>query len=201
MNNKTGIITNEKIERITKKLNSKNLSRAEKRELTEELNWEKYRADPRPSMTLKKFKLLDAVVYFGDMVIFGYMGIVDNMKVGLTHKGFNAGDIFMLVTIVLLIAMIVIYLMIHDKYKSEPMDELANRNMTKASHSAFLCLIGVGLVFAFVKGIFYMDGVTTIKNNSMINLLCVILFFYDFLTNMIFVFLESRDGANSEEDE
>lgn len=196
-----GAITNEKIEKLTNRLKDKNLTRAEKKELTEELNWEKFRADPRPTMSLKKFKFLDGLVYLGDALVFGFMGFMDNTNNSMNHKGFNASDVIMCIIIASLIALVFFYLHKHGKYKIEPMDELANRNMNKASHSAFLCLVGVGLAFAVLKGFGNMDGVTTIKNNTLINLLASILFAYDFLANMIFVYLEGKDSDENEGDE
>ena len=100
INNK-GIVTNEKIMKLQKRLKDNNLTRAEKHELTEELNWEKYRADPRPSMSLRKFKFMDGLIYLGDTLIFGFMGITDNTKNGIDHKGFNAAGIVMCVIIAL----------------------------------------------------------------------------------------------------
>ena len=200
--NNKGIVTNEKIMKLQKRLKENNLTRAEKHELTEELNWEKYRADPRPSMSLRKFKFMDGLIYLGDAFVFGFMGIMDNTKNGIDHKGFHAADIVMCVISALLIALVFVYLHKHSKYKIEPMDELANRNMNKAQHAAFLCLVGIVFVFALIKGLFNATDVTTIKNNTIIDLLAATLFTYDFFANMIFVYLEGKDvSANEEEDE
>ncbi len=186
-------ITNEKIEKLTKRLNDKKISRAEKKEIMEELNWEKFRADPRPVRSLGKDKLMDAMVYFGDMVIFGYMGIADNTP----HKGFHASDIIMTITIAVLVAMCFVYLCSHEKYKTEPMDELAKQNMNKASRWAFYVLISIGIAFALIQSVINADGTTNIPNRSMLNLFAAVLFFYDFLANIIFVCLD-RETAEEE---
>lgn len=187
---------NEKIVKLTLKSKDKNLSREERKEVLEKLNWEKFRADKRPIMPLRKFKILDAIVYFGDMFIFGYMGIAENLH----HKGFSAADIFMVIMVVLLICMCVAYISAHQKYKIEPADELAKQDMNKASTYAFYILVAIGAAFAFIKSIINMDGTTVIVNESMMYLLASILFLYDFLANMIFVYLDCGKGEAEEEE-
>ena len=185
-------ITNAKIEKLTARYKDKSLSRAERQEILSELNWEKYRADPRPSMTLKKFKLLDAVVYLCDMVIFGMMLFETK------HHGFNAFDFVMTAVVVVCIAAAGYYLYIHNKYKIEPADELSNRNMSRASGLAAYALIALLLAVSLVMFIVNENGVITIPYGKLMNVLCTALFGYSFAANLIFIGLEGKEETEEE---
>ena len=192
-------ITNEKIVKLEAKSKDRSLSRAERQEILEELNWEKFRADPRPAMPLKKFKLLDALVYFGDAFIFGYMGILDNFG-KMSHKGFHATDYFFMAMMALLIILVIVYLNTHSKYKIEPMDELAHRSMSKATNLAFTWLIFIGFAVVLVLSFIKRDSSISIKTGTLIPLFCSVTFLYSFFSNLIFVYLESRGSAGEEEE-
>ena len=184
--------TNEKIAKLTAMYRDRKLPREERQQAMEELKWEKYRSDPRPSMSLRKFKMLDGIVFLGDTFIFSYIGLADK------HHPLGAGDIVMAAVTVMLIAMVIVYLRIHSKYKIEPTDELADRNLSRASRFALLTIAFTLVAAALILSLLNPDGSLTIQNNKMLNIICAAMFFSSFLTNTIFVMLEGKEEKEEE---
>lgn len=186
----------DRIEELTRQFRQKGLSREERQAVLEELNWTKFRADSRPALSLRRFKLLDAMVYLGDTAIFGYIGVTENLK---KSGHMTVGDIFMAVTAVLLIISVFVYLHIHSKYKMEPADELAHRNMLRATNWAFYAMMFTFIAAAYIYFIVSGDGSMTLKNNTLLQLVCAVMFFHGFLSDLIFVYLD-RSGEDTEEE-
>ena len=186
--------TNEKIAKLTARTKDKSLTRSERQQAMEELKWEKYRTDPRPSMSLKKFKLLDGFVFLADVFIFSYMGLVDKQQ----DPGFTAGDAVMTIIVAALIAAVIGYLFLHSKYKIEPADELSDRNLSKASKIAYtvivIALVVSGLIVTWKDPI----GVLTIENRKIFSILCSMVFLHGGITNFIFVLLEGKEEPEEE---
>ena len=186
--------TSEKIEKLMARYKDKSLPRSERQQAMEELRWEKYRTDPRPSMSLKKFKLLDGFVFLADTFIFSYMGLVGKKQ----DSGFTVGDDVMLIVTVLLIAAVIGYLFLHSKYKIEPADELANRNLAKGSRIAYsliaIALLAAGLIVSWTDP----TGVLSIENSKIFSILCSMIFLHGGITNFAFAILEGKEETEEE---
>ena len=185
---------NEKITRLMARSKDKTLSRSERQQAMQELTWEKYRADSRPSMSLKKFKLLDGFVFVADTIIFSYMGLIDKRH----DVSFSAGDAVMVIVTILLIAAVIGYLFLHSKYKIEPADELAERDLAKGSRIAFsviaIALVVIGLIVSWTDP----TGVLTLENKKLFSILCSIIFLHGAITNFAFVMLEGKEETEEE---
>ena len=186
--------TSEKIEKLMARYKDKSLPRSERQQAMEELRWEKYRTDPRPSMSLKKFKLLDGFVYLADMFLFSYMGLFGKKQ----DPGFTAGDAAMVIVTALLIAAVIGYLFMHSKFKIEPTDELANRNLAKGSRIAYmviaLALFAAGLFLSWTNP----TGILSIEHSKIISILCALIFLHGGITNFAFVILDGKEETEEE---
>ncbi len=186
--------TQAKIDKLTAQYTDKSLSRSERQEAFRELARVRYFADPRPSISVRKQAMFNAVIWFLDTLIFGCITFIKKeMNEGIGNVFSTALFAAMMMTAVFMVAA-------ERKYKKEPDDELSLNSKKRASELAGLALIitaaAVGLlVFTLLEKTFTLNG------DNWLGLFCTLVFLYSFLNALFFLIIEGRDTAEAEEDE
>jgi hypothetical protein len=186
--------TNEKITRLAARSRDKSLTRSERQQAKEELKREKYRTDPRPTISLRKSKLIDGFVFLADAVIFSYMGLIYKKL----DAGFSAGDILMAIVSILVIASVFGIIFLHSKYKIEPSDELAESNLLIATRFSYSVIFFVLVIAGTILSLMDPTGIVTIENRKIFYILCLITYLHGCIKDFVFVLLEGKEETEEE---
>ena len=182
----------EKIKRLERMSKDKSLSRKQRNEALAELKYEKFRDDPRPSLSVRKQIISGNWLYASCLAMFCNNFI---LKYGKWYTFVISGALilFGVITIILTILKM-------DKYKNEPDDELSTANKNKASRLAFIILIIAALAGGMIWfGILRHDKLV-ISRSNWTELICCICFSFSLLQGLLFLHLEGNEET-SEEDE
>ncbi|MBP3272187.1 MAG: hypothetical protein J6M17_08185 [Ruminococcus sp.] len=189
--------TNNKIERLKKKLSDKTLKRSERSELMNELYRERYKIDPRKPISVRKQKILDAVMNLILGAEFMFMGISGMMDLNHTHHQLNL--IISIGWLAALIGLSVIYTHTTAKYKKEPEDELSAKNTSKAYATGYTIMSLVVLLAAFVYFDISGQDVFYFRRNFAVFLIAGYTFLTRVVCNVIFLILEGKEDSEEEE--
>lgn len=134
---------NDKIRTLYQKLQSKDLTRAERRDIMEEVKLEQYRLDTRKPISQKGQAVCNLIL--GLLIV--ATEIVGRLTQDAARKsGFNGVDIFFVVGLLIIAAVVVIL----SRRKNEPADELSKDLMLKSTSLAGIVSIAALFVFGCV---------------------------------------------------
>lgn len=131
---------NEKIRTLYQKLQSKDLTRAERRDIMEDIKLEEYRLDTRKPISQKGQAVCNLIL--GLLIVVAE--IVGRLTQGAARK--SGVDAFFIVGLLIIAAMAVIL----SRRKNEPSDELSKDLMLKATSLAGIVSIAALFVFGCV---------------------------------------------------
>lgn len=184
-----------KIRELFKRSKDKRLPREARQQAARELEWIKYRNDRRPSMTYKKFMFYEMLTSLGSTLCFGWMAAEEIS--GTKSSRFNI--VFFPVIMAFLIVVLLIYVSKQGKYKTEPADELAKENLTKAGDLAFRIIFITVIVFVFIMGLVTdLEGTFTISWYSLLFVLVAFTSLQSSLQKIIFFKLDGKETAEEE---
>ena len=192
--NKNIVIT-EKIRKLDRMSRDRTLSREERKEALKELKLEKYRIDPRPSISVRKQTVINNWLWLSSSVIFWYMLINDAFKLQTawyTNVIMGTMVVFAAVNVV-----IAIYTM--DKYKNELDDELSTANKIKTETWSWLIIF---LAIFIGGGLWLMvnDKKTiTIQGDIWSELFCCMAFTKNLRSGVLFIFFEGKEPKTDDE--
>ncbi len=183
--------TQVKIDRLTAQYKDKSLSRSERQEVLRELNHVRYAADPRPSISLRKQTVYEAVIWFLDTIVFGCITFTKNeMNEGL-------GNVFSLVLFTAMMITVLFVVAAERKYKKEPDDELSLKSKKRASELAMLTML---IILAAVGWAVFtvMEKTFALNTDNWLGLFCTGVFLYSFLDKLFFLMIEGKDAQEDE---
>ena len=175
-----------KIEQLTNVYRDKQRSRTERHDAFRELTRVKYQVDPRPSVSVRKQAIYEAVMFLAETVFFGFQVFVDRE----VRHGSPLDTIFSVVIIAIFVALITLSV----KYKKEPDDELSLRIKQNASRYAAITLYIILGVTALVC--FDFLGMTfTLYEFNWIGTLMMSVCLYAAISRIMFLILEGREAG------
>ena len=186
----------ERLRSLYQRLNSGRLTRAERKDIMEEIKREKYRLDTRKPISQKGQAVCN--------VIYGALLTVTPIVSKITHAGADKGyrsfaDAFFIATLVIVF---VIAAMTYSR-KAEPADELCKELMLKATGWSAPILISVvwlaGLIMTIV-GNNSEEGVYAVTSDDMALLVILLTGVYMTSRNAIYLWLDRTPAADDEED-
>ena len=185
--------TNAKLEALKKQYKDKSLSREERAEALKEIARVTYAADPRPAVSVRKQAVTNAVLFFLDALVFGFIAVTDR-----AFRDSSAGNTLSIVLFSVMLIFIVFFVIRTSRYKNEPDDELSRENKRKASLNAFLTL----LIVVAVVGLVWFDILEktfTLDSRNWLGFFCCLVFAYSGLSNAIFLYIDGKGETEEEE--
>lgn len=180
---------NDKIRTLYRKLHNRDLTRAGRQEIMEEIKRERYKSDPRKPISQKGQAVCN--------VIYGAILMAAPIVSKLTQSdssgsGSIGGDIFFIATIVIVSIMAV---MMYSR-KAEPADELCKELMLKATSWSAPILIAV----VWLTGLIMKEGVYTVTTDDMALLVILLMGVYLTARYAIYLWLDRTPASDDEED-
>ena len=185
--------TNAKLEALKNQYKNKSLSREERAEAMKEMVRVRYSADPRPAVSVRKQAVTNAVLFFLDALVFGFIAVTSR-----TFRDSSAGSALSVALFSAMMIFIVFFVIRMSRYKNEPDDELSRENKHKASLNAFLVM----LIIVAIAGLVWFDILEktfTLNARNWLGSFCCLVFAYSGLSNAIFVYMDGRGEAEDEE--
>lgn len=187
---------NNKISLLNQELRSKKLSRAERKEIMEEIYREKYKTDPRKPISQKGQAICNLIL--GLLII--VTEIVGKLTQGAERKSdFNGGDVYFIVAL-FIVAIVVV---ISSVRKSEPADELSKELMLKATSWAGTISIAALFLFGCVihlRGNYRYPEPLTFGYDDVIILAMALAGVYLTAKNAIYLWLDRTPESDDEEE-
>ena len=181
---------NDKLNKLAARSKDKSLPREERQRAAAELEWEKFRLDKRPVMTFKKNKFYELLSSLSSALCFGFMSFSE--ITGIKSPLFPA-------IIIIMAAVLFVWVSKQGKYKTEPADELAKANMTKAGNLSFLILFMAAIFFVFIMGLVTnLEGTFTISWYSLLFVLVAFSSLQAALQKIVFFKLDGKETAEEE---
>ena len=189
----------DKLSTLTARSKDKTLPRDVRRQAAIDLEWEKFRLDKRPVMTLKKSKSYELISSLSTTLCMGWISIAEYLGI----KGSRINTFIFPFVLLFMVISLVLTTSKAGKFKTEPADDLARTDLLKASNIAFLTLFSIALLLLFtmtlLSGFDENKGIT-ISWYNLIFVLCFVQGLHSFLKNLFFLYLE-KDISDSESEE
>lgn len=183
--------TQAKIDKLTAQYTDKSLSRSDRQEALRELTHVRYAADPRPSISVRKQAMFNAVVWFLDTLVFGCITFAKKeMNEGL-------GNVFSIILFAAMMITVLFVVAAERKYKKEPDDELSLNSKKRASELAGLTLMIIAAAVGFIVFTF-LERTFTLNTDNWLGLFCTVVFLYSFLDKLFFLFIEGKEVQEDE---
>lgn len=196
------LVENEKINQLKDKLRDKNLTRAQRQAIMEEIAEESYKTDTRKPMTLYKYRLLHFWGFF-----LSFIEIVFDMIT--TACGVDDNVIVSIITLIICVPaaiFLILWLVATFSRKIDREDEMAKENLNKARQGisviVMLCLL-LSLSVVIILSMLSVDiNITLTLNRSNINdIIFLILWGYFSLESGLFLIHEGKSSYDDEESE
>lgn len=182
---------NEKLEKLKEIYSDKSRSREERHQALEDIAWETYRNDPKPAMSLRKYKMYDGFLYIADALLFLYMALADTItpKIGIWST-----PLTICLAMILAISA-VIYILKRARYKVEPEDDLAMKNSSKATAKAYIWILTILAVVLLLYTFISENALISMKASTMIYYIVSLVFIHSGLASFLFIAEEGKiDG-------
>ena len=188
--------TNAKIRTPEQRTKDKTLSRRERTEAAQQLKRERYLADHRPSMSLKKQMKLDAMLNFVTSATFLTMFTSEVLGI---HGRNTVVDTLMVLFVLAAIVSVAVYFRFNAKYKRELPDELSQLNTLKATQYANAIIVTLFAIVLLISGAATRNSVTVGLSHAMY-LLVGMVFLHEFLTKILFIVFEGSDDEEEDDE-
>ena len=190
----------DKLGKLTARSKDKALPRDIRRQAAIELEWEKFRLDKRPVMTLKKSKSYELLSSLSTTLCMGWISIAEYLGI----KGSRINTFIFPFVLIFMVIALALTTNKASKFKTEPADDLARYNILKASNTAFLTLFSIALLLLFTMcvlcGFDESKGIS-ISWYNLIFVLCFVQGLHSFLKNLFFLIIERDISAPEDEEE
>lgn len=190
---------NDRLQTLKSIYQNKKLSRVERKEAMNEYQREMYKRDKRKPISIRNQTLINGITSLVMGMNFLFMGIVENL--GIKYKYHSVISPVESVFILLLLACLFVYGIVHVKYKQEPDDELSQKHKLMASSSGFIFLYFILFALIIVYFTLMRHEVFVIRREAAIFLFVGIMFISKFIDSLAFLILEGRDSLNDEDEE
>ncbi|MBE6856385.1 MAG: hypothetical protein E7500_03005 [Ruminococcus sp.] len=193
-------MANEKINQLKDKLRDKNLTRAQRQAIMEEIAEESHKTDTRKPMTLYKYRLLHFWGFFLSFVtkVFDMIttacGVDDNVIVSIITLMFSVPSAIFLI----------LWLVATFSRKIDREDEMAKENLNKARQgisvivmtTLLVLMSGVVIIGSFLD----IDFTLTLHRNNLYDIIILILWGYFSLESGLFLMFEGKCSYDDEEE-
>lgn len=194
-------MANEKINQLKEKLKDKNLTKAQRQAIMEEIANESYKTDTRKPMTLYKYRQLQ---FWGFFLCF----IEEIFSMITTACGVDDNVVVSIITLIICVPaaiFLILWFVATITRKIDREDEMAKENLNKARQGISV-IVMFGLLLALsiilVLDMFMSINITlTLNSGNISSIVSLVLWGYFSLESGLFLIHEGRSYSDSEESE